>query len=244
MNLSKIANIFVKGLFLLLCVILLASCAEEDVDPPTAPTFRNPFAGSWQISFEGRCPGNGELTIGIRGEVSGVVGTQADCIQIGEEHTISGAVSESGAIDGQIHEGNETVGSVVGIFADGAASGTYQFLNGRAGAWIARSTIPKNPFIGNWNISFHGVCAGEGQLNINATGEFRGNVATPAECEQLGGAHIVYGTVSETGIISTGHVGEGLVSVGSFLGLFSGTSGNGTYALLDGKNGTWSASKL
>jgi hypothetical protein len=125
--------------FLLLCVLSIGCDSDNSLSSRQTPN-PNAFAGDWNLTFAGACPGEGQINIAANGLLSGNIGTPAGCEQLGGLHTLSGGVTGSGEVaSGSINEGaGVSVGSIKGSFSGNSGSGVYQFMDGRSGTWSAR----------------------------------------------------------------------------------------------------------
>jgi len=114
-------------------VFILGGCSSDD--DPTTPE-ANPFAGVWDITFEGTYSASESGTIGDDGSC-----TEEVVLSDGTgsfTNTVSFEVNSDGSIsNGKIfYEGNE-VGTVSGNFTGNSGSGTYATIQPSSGTWTA-----------------------------------------------------------------------------------------------------------
>ena len=99
---------------------------------------------------------------------------------------------------------------------------------------------------GNWDIYFTGDYTGTGKINIANDGTFSSETFT---LQLANGGQTrnfkLRGGLNATNNVTNGKFTEGNNEVGDFNGTFiPGGTGSGTYTLLSGQTGSWTAAKM
>ena len=123
---------------IIIFMLLIFGFCCDDENPVSSS---NPFEGAWDVSLAGDLSGGGDFNIGSDGQFSDVwnLNTSSGSYTT----TISGSVTKTGEVSGDIYISSSKVGSFSGTLSENSGSGIYQLSQPQqlSGVWAATETF-------------------------------------------------------------------------------------------------------